>query len=126
MLYINFIFHIKIEIYILLIYNKMSQDNTDTNSQQDDNDYLFESFAQFGQRCTICADWLFGCDEIVTDPNHKWQMVHKDCVFIEEPVNPKERNIEDSISNQNNKSKKRNIEDSISNQNNKSKKSKKV
>jgi hypothetical protein len=95
----------KNELYIVLIYNKMSQDNTDTNSQQDYDD-LFESFSQFGQRCTICTDWLFDYAEIITDPNHKWQMVHKDCVFTEEPVKSKKRNKADSISNQNNKSKK--------------------
>jgi hypothetical protein len=83
----------------------MSQDSPTTNSQQDDVD-LFESFSQSGQRCTICTDWLFGYDEIITDPNHKWQMVHKDCVFIEEPVKIKKRNREDIISNKNNKSKK--------------------
>ena len=82
----------------------MSQDNTDNNSQQDDD--LFESFSQYSQRCTICTDWLFGCDEVVIDPHHKCQMVHKDCVFIEEPAKSKKRNREDSISNQNNKSKK--------------------
>jgi hypothetical protein len=85
----------------------MSQDNTNTNSQQDeDDDDLFESFLQYGQRCTVCTDWLYGYDEIITDPNHKWQMVHKDCVFIEEPVKIKKRNREVIISNQNNKSKK--------------------
>jgi alpha-D-ribose 1-methylphosphonate 5-phosphate C-P lyase len=93
----------KIEIYIVYYY-KMSQDNTNNNSQQDDD--LFESFSQYSQRCIICTDWLFKIDEIVTDPNHKWQMVHKDCVFIEESVKSKKRNREDSISNQNNKSKK--------------------
>jgi hypothetical protein len=43
---------------------------------------LCETFTQFAQKCTICTQWLIGDDEIVTDPSHPWQMVHKDCIYL--------------------------------------------
>jgi hypothetical protein len=42
---------------------------------------LHETFTQFAQKCTICAQWLVGDCEISTDPSHPWQIVHKDCIL---------------------------------------------
>lgn len=54
---------------------------------------LWDSFTQYAQRCTICYDWLIGDTELISDPNHKYQIVHKSCVYIssdddEPPVEP--------------------------------------
>ena len=54
---------------------------------------LWDSFTQYAQRCTICDGWLIGDTELITDPNHKYQLVHKSCVYIssdddEPPVEP--------------------------------------
>jgi hypothetical protein len=43
---------------------------------------LAETFTQFAQKCTICTQWLIGDDEIATDPSHPWQIVHKDCIYL--------------------------------------------
>jgi hypothetical protein len=44
------------------------------------NEELAETFTQFAQKCTICAEWLFD-GETTTDPSHPWQIVHKDCIY---------------------------------------------
>lgn len=57
---------------------------------------LWDSFTQYAQRCTICYGWLIGDTELISDPNHKYQIVHKSCVYIssddespvESPVEP--------------------------------------
>ena len=54
---------------------------------------LWDSFTQYAQRCTICYGWLIGDTELISDPNHKYQIVHKSCVYIssdddEPPVEP--------------------------------------
>ena len=58
---------------------------------------LWDSFTQYAQRCTICYGWLIGDTELIDDPNHKYQVVHKSCVYIssdddeppvESPVEP--------------------------------------
>ena len=45
-----------------------------------ESEELFDTFVQYSQRCTICAGWLLGDEELKPDPNHKWQFVHKDCI----------------------------------------------
>jgi hypothetical protein len=42
---------------------------------------LMQRYTQFAQRCTLCFGWL-SCDtdELATDPNHKFQVVHKSCL----------------------------------------------
>jgi hypothetical protein len=52
------------------------------NETQPDEE-LWDTFTQYAQRCTICFGWLLCDDEIVTDPNHKYHVVHKMCVYIE-------------------------------------------
>ena len=54
---------------------------------------LWDSFTQYAQRCTICYGWLIGDTELISDTNHKYQVVHKSCVYIssdddEPPVEP--------------------------------------
>ena len=54
---------------------------------------LWDSFTQYAQRCPICYDWLMGDTELIADPKHKYQVVHKSCVYIfsvddEPPVEP--------------------------------------
>lgn len=43
---------------------------------------LWDSFTQYAQRCTICYGCLIGDTELIADPNHKYQVVHKSCVYI--------------------------------------------
>ena len=51
-------------------------------SNPEQNESLYDTFTQYSQRCTICTDWLIGDEELVADPNHKWQVVHKSCLPI--------------------------------------------
>jgi hypothetical protein len=39
------------------------------------------TFFQYAQRCTICMGWLYFNNEIITNLNNTWQMVHKECVI---------------------------------------------
>lgn len=71
-------------------------------SQTENSDELFDSFNQWSQRCTICTGWLTYAEMVEIDPKHPWQMVHKDCLYVEEVV---DESIEKKIS------KKRNLEE---------------
>ena len=67
---------------------------------------LWDSFTQYAQRCTICYGWLMGDTELIADTNHKYQVVHKSCVYIssdddESPVeSPVQSPVESAVESQ--------------------------